>query len=44
MQIVWNGESMAPAYVVNGAQTVYVEVTYEFGIVQNYEIEIEFKQ
>jgi hypothetical protein len=32
---------MAPAYVVNGAQTVYVEVTYEFGIVQNYEIEIE---
>ncbi len=41
VQIVWNGESMAPAYVVNGAQTVYVEVTYEFGIVQNYEIEIE---
>lgn len=41
VQIVWNGESMAPAYVVNEAQTVSVEVTYEFGIVQNYEIEIE---
>ena len=41
VQIVWNGEAMAPTYVVNTAQTVSVEVTYEFGVVQTYEIEIE---
>ena len=40
-QILWNEESMAPTYVANTSEVVSVEVTFEFGIVQTFEIEIE---
>ncbi len=39
-QVLWNGDTEAPTYTVNSAQTVTAEITYEFGIVQSYEIEI----